>query len=194
MLTSPINEGADNWGGVRLKDYSVAQTAYELAQAKLSLPGSSSIHELTTALLDEVGNLGTYHLDIIGPTPRGPFDKMSSSPTATYPSIWNHNAKDEKRIVCAPDSQLQVRKGMEVKAASHLGYRQPSPRKSGLYLGSQPLAVAFTDNPSVGGRVWPNVILKTQGSTTRLQSGETARSDSYPTGGTLADSNRVRQA
>ena len=160
MLTSPIIEGADNWGGVRLKDYSVAQTAYELAQAKLSLPGSSSIHELTTALLDEVGNLGTYHLDIIGPPPRGPFDKMSSSPTATYPSIWNHNAKDEKRIVCAPDSQLQVRKGMEVKAASIWATASRPHVNLDFTFGSQPLAVAFTDNPSVGGRVWPNVIFE----------------------------------
>ena len=160
MLTSPINEGADNWGGVRLMDYSVAQTAYELAQAKLSLPGSSSALEIKTVLLGEVGELGTYHLDIIGPAPRGPFDKMSSSPTATYPSIWNHNAKDEKRIVCAPDSQLQVRKGMEVKAASIWATASRPHVNLDFTFGSQPLAVAFTDNPSVGGRVWPNVIFE----------------------------------
>ena len=163
MLTSPIKEGADNWGGVRLMDYSVAQTAYELAQAKLSLPGSSSALEIKTVLLGEVGELGTYHLDIIGPAPRGPFDKMSSSPTATYPSLWNHNAKNEKRIVCEPDSQLVVRSGMEEKAATVWATASRSHLNLDFRFNSQPLNVALTERLTVGGRAWPNVAFDDKG-------------------------------
>ena len=61
--------------------------------------------------LDDVGSLGLYDLDIIGRPPQGPFTKIASSPTATYPALWNHNAQKETRLTCEPDSQLQVRQG-----------------------------------------------------------------------------------
>ena len=160
MLTSPIKEGTDNWGGVRLMDYSVAQTAYELVQSKLWLPGHLSPLAIQTVTLGDMGKLGTYHLDIIGPPPRGPFTKSQYSPTATYPSLWNHNAKNETRIVCVPDSQLQVRQGMEAKAANIWGTASRPHVNLDFTFGSQPLAVAFTDTPSIGGRVWPNVIFE----------------------------------
>ena len=84
MLTSPIKEGTDNWGGVRLMDYSVAQTAYELAQSKLWLPGHLSALVIQTVTLRDVGKLGTYHLDIIGPPPRGPFTKSQARVCSHY--------------------------------------------------------------------------------------------------------------
>ena len=116
MITAPrIHEGA-NWGAVRLSDYSVAQTAFALSQSKLWLPGMASSLDNMVVLLANVGNLGFLHRDITGPTPRGPFDKMAPSPTATYPALWNHDAKNETRLICAPDSQLLVRQGMEGKA------------------------------------------------------------------------------
>ncbi len=157
MLSSPFTENADNWGGVRLMDYSVAQTAYELSQSKLSLPGSPSALEMRTALLGDVGKLGTYHLDIIGPPPRGPFDKATPSRTATYPSLWNHNARNETRIVCTPDSQLQVRQGMEAKAATVWATASRAHLNLDFTFGSQPLAVAFTERESIGGSVWSEV-------------------------------------
>ena len=158
MLSSPLTVDTDNWGSVRLMDYSVAQTAYELSQSGLALPGGPPAQELRTASLADVGNLGTYHLDIIGPRPRGPFDKVAPSPTATYPSLWNHNAKKETRMVCAPDSQLQVRQGMEAKATSIWATASRTHLNLDFTFGAQPLATAFTDHNSVGGRVWPNVI------------------------------------
>ena len=158
MLSSPLIDDAGNWGGLRLMDYSLAQTAYELSQSRIWLPGCPSALEMKTALLGDVGKLGTYDLDITGPPPRGPFTKGPSSPTATYPSLWNHNAKNETRIVCAPDSQLQVRQGMEEKAATVWATASRSHVNRDFTFGSQALAVAFTERNSIGGRVWPNVI------------------------------------
>ena len=158
MVTAPRSGNGGSWGAVRLSDYALAQTAFELSRSKLWLPGSKSSAELEIAPLGEIGRLGTYHLDIIGPVPRGPFDKVAPSPTATYPSLWNHDAKKETRIVCDPDSQLQVRQGMEDKAASVWDTAGRSHLNLDYTFGSQPLAVAFTDQESIGGRVWPNVI------------------------------------
>ena len=108
--------------------------------------------------LNEAGQLGLVDRDITGPIPRGPFDKVTPSATATYPSLWNHNAKNETRIVCAPDSQLRVRQGMEGKAAAVWSTASRTHINRDFTFGSQPLAIAFTDQRSVGGRVWPNVI------------------------------------
>ena len=157
-ITAPSGADGENWGAVRLSDYSLAQTAYALSQSKLWLPGSASSVDLKTALLGDVGKLGLVHRDITGPAPRGPFDKATQSPTATYPALWNHNARQETRMVCLPDSQLLVRQGLEEKAADVWATASRSHLNLDFTFGSQALAVAFTDMESVGGRVWPNVI------------------------------------
>ena len=158
MLDAPLSGDGAGWGSVRLKDASVAQTALALARLRLWLPGSPAALDLNMAHLNQVGKLGLVDRDITGPAPRGPFDKASPSPTATYTSLWNHNAKNETRIVCEPDSQLKARQGMETKAAEVWETASRAHLNRDFTFGSQPLAVAFTERESIGGRVWPNVI------------------------------------
>ena len=102
-------------------------------------------------------SLGLYDLDIIGRPPQGPFTKLAPSPTATYPALWNHNAKKETGVVCLPDSQLQVRPRMEAKAATVWETRSRAHLNRDFRFNSQPLTVAFTDQESIGGRAWPNM-------------------------------------
>ena len=65
---------------------------------------------------------------------------------------------NETRMVCDPDSQLQVRQGMEEDAAVVWDTASRAHLNRDFTFGSQALAVAFTDRESIGGRVWPNVI------------------------------------
>ena len=166
VLASSLSGNGDNWGSVRVSDYSLAQTAYALLQSKLWLPGNLSSLELPTTVLDTPGKLGFYHLDINGPPPRhgalprGPFTNGPPSPTATYPCLWSHTATRETRIVCEPDSQLSVRSSMEEKAATVWATASRSHLNRDFTFGSQPLAVAFTERESMGGRVWPNVMFR----------------------------------
>ena len=156
-ITAPRGADGESWGGVRLSDYSLAQTAYAMSNSRLWLPGNSSPLTLKVAQLADIGSLGLYDLDITGQPPQGSFTRMAYSVTATYPSLWNHDAKNETRIVCAPDSQLQVRLGMEVKAATVWTIAGRSHLNREFTFGSQALAVSFTEQESIGGRVWPNV-------------------------------------
>lgn len=158
MLSKQRSAGSETWPAVRLSDSSLAQTAYALSNSRLWLPGAANAIELKTAILVAVGKLGLVHRDITGPAPRGPFDKIAASPTATYPALWNHNASKEKRIVCEPDSQLIVRQELEEKAATAWATASRSHINLDFTFGSQPLAVAFTQRKTIGGRVWPNVI------------------------------------
>ena len=159
-VTAPRGRGGDSWSAVRLSDYSLAQTAYALSQSKLWLPGSASSVDLKTALLGDIGKFGAYHLDITGPAPRGPFDKVAPSPTATDPSLWNHNAQNETKMVCKPDSQLLVRQGLEKKATAIRATASRAHINLDFRFNSQPLTAAFTDQASIGGRAWPNVIFQ----------------------------------
>ena len=159
-VSAPIGKDGASWGAVRLADYSLAQTAYALSQSQVWLPGNPSSVELKMASLSDIGRLGLVDRDITGPAPRGPFDKVAPSPTATYPALWNHDAKNENRIVCAPDSELRVRTGMENKAADAWATASRAHLNRDFTFGSQALAVAFTERESIGGRVWPNVIFR----------------------------------
>ncbi len=156
-IAAPSALNGDHWGAVRVSDYSLAQTAYALSESKLWLPGNHSPLELKVAQLAEIGSLGLYDLDITGQPPQGPFTRMAYSVTATYPTLWNHNARNETHIICAPDSQLQVRPGMEGKAAAVWATSGRSHLNREFTFGSQALAVSFTEQDSIGGRVWPNV-------------------------------------
>ncbi len=157
-ITAAYDSDGTNWGAVRLADYSLAQAAYYLSQSRLWVPGSASSVHVKTATLGDIGKLGLVDRDITGPAPRGPFDKVASSPTATYPALWNHNAKQETRMVCLPDCQLLVRSGMEDKAADVWATSSRIHFNRDFTFGSQALVVAYTEQESVGGRVWPNVI------------------------------------
>ena len=157
VIAAPRNTHGTGWSAVRLSDFSVAQTAFALFGSKLWLPGKAFSLDLKVAALGDIGKLGTYHLDIIGPLPRGPFDKMAPDPTATYPALWNHDAKSETRMICVPDSQLQVRQEMEGKAARVWATASRAHLNQDFRFNSQPLTVAFTELLSIGGTAWPNV-------------------------------------
>ena len=154
----PISNGGESWGAVRVLDYSIGQTVYALTQSQFWLPGSLGPLPLNSTTLAMIGTLGLYDLDITGKPPQGPFDKVAPSPTATYPAIWNHDARNETRMVCVPDSQLQVRQGMESKASKVWATASRAHLNRDFTFGSQALVVAFTNLESIGGRVWPNVI------------------------------------
>ena len=158
MIMAPRYADGEMWGGVRLSDYSLAQTAYTLSRSKLWLPGNPSAMELGMAPLGVVGELGLYHLDISGPPPRAPFAKAKQSPTATYPCLWNHDAKKETRLICLPDSQLHARNGMESKAAKVWATASRAHINRDFRFNSQPLTAAITEQESLGGVAWPNVI------------------------------------
>ena len=158
MLTAPLDRNGAIWGSVRIVGYSLAQTAYYLTQAQMWLPRQRPAQQLPIVPLSSVGKLGLVHRDITGPAPRGPFDKTIPTLDALYPALWNHNASKETRLVCEPDSALRVRTGMDDKAGAVWQYASRTHLNLDFTFGSQPLAVAFTEAESIGGRVWPNVI------------------------------------
>ena len=158
LLDAPIDRYDAGWSAARIRDASVAQTAYSLYSGKLWLPAEPAAHAMPVAQLSQVGQLGVHDSMLTMETHKGPFIKVLASPTATYPSLWNHNAKAENFMVCSPDSALRVKTGREPEAAKLWETKSHAHLNRDFTFGSQALAVAFTEQESIGGRVWPNVI------------------------------------
>ena len=110
------------------------------------------------ARLSDVGDRGVDHQFFVSEAHSAPFTKDVASPTATYPALWNHNAKKETRMICAPDSQMRVKPGMEDRAAELWATASRSHLTLDFRFTSQPLAAAITEESSIGGTAWPSVI------------------------------------
>ena len=159
-LDAPTGDFGSRWGAARIADAAVAQAAHSLTMAKLWLPGQAIAIDLSTTKLDQVGQRGHDSQMFISAAHKGPFSKIAFSPTATYPCLWSHSAKEETHILCAPDSQLQVKHGMEARAAELWATASRSHISRGFRFNSQPLAIAGTAEKTIGGRAWPNVIFE----------------------------------
>ena len=157
-ISATVPKTNPTWNPVRIHDFSLPQTAYQLTQGKLWLPRRKA-KPLAIAPLFKLGTHRPHHRIIVGPPNPAPFHHTKSlpKPTDTYPALWNHNAKKEIHLLCKPDSQLRAQKGQEERANA-LWHRIAGRAhlNAGFRINSQPLAVAFTEEDCIGG-AWPNV-------------------------------------
>ena len=157
ILDAPLDSFKEGWGAARILDYSVAQVSHSLSAGRLWLPAKPNVQDLPIVQLKHLGQRGVDHQFFISAAHKAPFVKAAASATSTYPALWNHDAKNETRMVCLPDSQMLVRPGMEAAAAKLWEIASRSHITQEFRFTSQPLAVAITDQESIGGRAWPNV-------------------------------------
>ena len=156
-LNAPIDSHENGWGASRILDASLAQVAHSLSKGKLWLPAEPQALALPIVRFKAIGQLGVHDSMLTMKTHKGPFTKSPPSPTATYPSLYSHNASKETRLICEPDSQLLVRPGMEGRARELWSTASRSHINRDFRFNSQPLSIATTQTISIGGRAWPNV-------------------------------------
>ena len=174
-LSAAIGAG---WNLARVRDLSLAQTAYQLTLGKLWLPGTkkSEVLELSVSTMAKIGEIGPYHADINGRTSnggiRGPFDVINRQPnnTPTYPVLWSHDADRERTIAFEAESEGIPRKGVDDDeqelidrkidaiwaAASHAHFNRD------FRFNSQSTALQFTKRKTIGGRAWLSISLSSQ--------------------------------
>ena len=158
-VDAPTTDAATGWGAARLVDATVAQVAAAVARQHLWLPASSEALSLPVTRLAEIGELGVHDSYLTLSTHHGPFVKRPASITSTYPSLCNHNAANETRLICEPDSEMQVIRGCEARAAEIWSSASRIHFNRDFRFTSQPLSVAVTERVSLGGRAWPHVRL-----------------------------------
>ena len=173
MLDTPLPE-LGPWPLVGILDGELAQAAWNLERGTLlpiGLPSADSF-ELPVVPIKHIAGRGPYHADIYwnqpDGTPRGPFEliKPAVSPEPTYPMLWAHDAKRERRLVVEPDSEGEIKSAPEGVPQAELPRKAARIWKTAtrvhynrdLRFNSQSLIVATTEHPCLGGRAWPSVI------------------------------------
>ncbi len=158
VLDTPLNESGSGWGAAGIADTTLAQVAHSLSVGQLWLPGEPEALAFPIAPLNDVGQRGVDHQLLVSAAHGGPFIKYPPNPTATYPSLYNHNARAERFIICNPDSSLCVKPGMEQRAAELWATASRAHLTLDFRFTSQPLAAAITEYRSIGGTAWPNIL------------------------------------
>jgi hypothetical protein len=159
VIDAPLSRDAP-WSSVGISDFSVAQTAFQLAEGLLWLPQMSrgDVVPLLISTVSPEGELGKGDAVIVGRKGKAAFDMIRPPSNApTYPMLWGHDAQREKRMVVAPDSEGRISAGMETLAAEIWDTRSHAHHNRDFRFNSQPLTVAFTETQTIGGRAWPNV-------------------------------------
>ncbi len=150
-------------GCAALSEPYLGAAAASMRMGSLRLPGLAEAIDLPLATLTSIGRRGYHDLDIAGSggrsavKPQGPFRiERPFRPGERYPSLWNHDADRERRLVVGPDSRSEVRKGMKDKAARVWATATRLHFNRDFQLNSQSLAACLTPEPSIGGTAWPN--------------------------------------
>ena len=163
------------WPLVGIADPSLAQLAFVLTSGKLVEVGNplTPRHDIQVTHIGELGRMGPYDLDIRSDltdgSPRGPFKHIFPVQSAmpSYPMLWNHNAKKERKLIVAPDSEGQIKAwpsdqgNIDRKAADVWATATCAHYNRDLRFNSQSLIAALTERKCIGGIAWPSVILQT---------------------------------
>lgn len=147
--------GDYNGGKVRVREASLVATCEELCRGNLHLPLLND-RKIQTTQLGSLGEPGLYDMSI---SANGPFEIEETGAThaATYPSLWGHDAKREKRFVVEPDSKGLPRADADEETIRSV-WDQASSRlhfNRDFQINSQPLGACLTRRPAIGGRAWP---------------------------------------
>ncbi len=163
------------WPLVGIADVELAQIAYRLAHGRLASIGqaTTSHTEIPVAPVGEIAERGPVHRDIDRDerdgTVRGPFERRKiTSGAPTYPMLWAHDAKKERRLVVEPDYEGQIKavgarfdqQAVNEKAARIQSTATRAHYNCDLQFNSQSLIVAMTERPCIGGTAWPSVIFR----------------------------------
>ncbi len=170
MLDAPLSCLGTPWSIARVRDMTLAQISHALVGGLLWIPGTPKkrARKIPVCALGDFAERGFIARDINGAPPRGPFDIHADeeiSANENYPCLWSHDAKRETRLVVAPDSYGVVRKHKEAKDKALKIWQFAGRAHFNIHcrFNSQPLTVAITEKPAIGGTAWPNVILKNRG-------------------------------
>lgn len=176
VASLPLPESGP-WTLCGILDLELAETAARLTRGELIQMGRADEPDssLPVVPMGKLGRQGIVHRDINGieqdQSPdtrkiRGPFDIISPavSPEPTFPVIWAHDAKSERRLTVAPDSEGQIRtwRGnqdwVNKRAAAVWSTATHAHYNLDLQFNAQSIIVAMTERNCIGGRAWPSVI------------------------------------
>jgi hypothetical protein len=175
VISCPIPaDGA--WQMVGIKDITLGQTAHQITSGRIWIEGMSEATAVAIPVcpVDKViRRMGPHHLDITGAQikadklPQGPFELMAGATAGdAYPCLWNHDSSRERRLIVDPDSHCRIRgvsgqipKALVTRAEARWATATRIHYNLEPQFNAQSLIACMTNEPSLGGRAWPSVVL-----------------------------------
>jgi hypothetical protein len=178
-MDAPLPEKGP-WNVARIRDGALAQVAYQMVSNGLIwLPGVERKNAVPVSIVpvSEIGKIGPYHSDINGNTSnggiRGPFriEALKTEAAPTYPVLWSHDAKRERRMEFEADSEGIMRQGKDdaedelvnAKADKIWAVSSNCHFNKDFRFNSQSTAMQFTSKKTIGGHAWPSIKLASVG-------------------------------
>lgn len=136
----------------------LAQAMKALRGGALRLPRLNRRLPINMTTLGELGERGLLHRDI---GDRGPFEIIPIGPVPDYPVLWSHSSSRERFLFVNPDREGLLRTGEATDDAEDVWASATRLHFNlDFRLNSQSLAACLTSERSLGGRAWPNFLLK----------------------------------
>ena len=155
-LNCPLEE---IWSTSRIKDLTLIQSAYHLANGHFWLPGLRDPLEIPICSVGDIAMTSFDETMIKGA--RGAFDiEVGCSDTDLYPALWHVNSDNQRAMVVEPDSHGIIRPNSWEKAQRILGRNSRIHQNIGLQFNASSLSVLFTEKPAIGVRSLPNVLFE----------------------------------
>ena len=147
------------WTTSRIKDLTLIQSAYHLADGCVWLPGLRDPLEIPICSVGDIAMTSFDETMIKGA--KGAFDiEVGCSDTDSYPALWHVNSDNQRAIVVEPDSHGIIRPNSWEKAQRILGRSSRIHQNIGLQFNASSLSVLFTEKPAIGVRSLPNVVFE----------------------------------
>ncbi len=159
VINAPLSSNLP-WSAAGVSDFAVIQTAHQLTRGHLWLPQMDKQSRLPIAMsvIGQISQVGLHDMNVAGESPQAGFDRINTRRgVPTYPMLWGHDAKKETKLVVQPDSEGRIKPNMHTRAAEIWATRSHTHHNRLFRFNSQPLAVAFTQQQTLGGSAWPNV-------------------------------------
>ena len=157
------------WKVARIADFSLAQTAYHLADKhRIWLPTHPTAFSIPMAVAKQIGKIGPIDRDINGTNPdgsiRGPFEMRPIGPDRipTYPILWAHAADRERTMTFEADREgiprhvqsIETQEQINEKAFRVFHTASHCHSNRDFRFNSQSTAMQFTQRKTIGGRAW----------------------------------------
>ena len=149
------------WDVVRIKEMSLTQSAFRLANGEMWLPTQVTPLEIPICVVSDIAKISASHRDIFEKGERGAFDiELGYTDTDLYPGLWHLNAPAQRAMVVKPDCHAIPRPNRHEKAQNILERKGRVHANLMLRFNANSLAVLFTEKPTLGISSLPNVVFE----------------------------------
>ena len=146
----------DVWTVSRIREFSLLQCAYQLANGYIWLPQQQERIEISMTSMDQIATIHSYDHRRES---AGPFDIITgASDEDLYPGLWHVNSENQRALCVSPDCHGIIRSNSWNRAQQVLKNIGRVHHNIALHFNTNSLAVLFTEPPTIGVNLLPNVI------------------------------------